>query len=487
MSNHCKILAGHNGPLDDEIVMRAFDQAYDSTWKKLGLEEPEGMIAIFGAPEMLKDPLLLRIDLEALDGKGPRALNPAALRDAALELDDSYALWAAAQLLDGDDADALRRGLEEPKHIRVAKQLDFLQTYFGEDEYKNAPPEYLETLRTLAKSEPENGLWLVLQIAHREPSDRESVKRPPLTSEELALAERAFRCKRFSMPQVTLVDAVYRLAGQVRFPYRDSLYQGPAPFFNLHGFLRHVVVKRGQSLVDEASAANDDELVRRTIAVIRAMAERMSPGQSGLRSAIATMLQRSYRRRAAELELKHRRLGPQEWIASQKTRVFAHGRSRLSHQGFKPIQVGLALSNSRLAAATSELMDGEWIPWEIHRALECANRPKAIAVESRYVESMKERAMATFNDVVSIGILEQRAVAPALRGLVPLARDDDILWALVWTTGRLKDRAQIPWLIKCLDDPRPWLPLAAAEALRDITDKDHGTDPAAWRNATKSP
>jgi hypothetical protein len=121
-------------------------------------------------------------------------------------------------------------------------------------------------------------------------------------------------------------------------------------------------------------------------------------------------------------------------------------------------------------------------PWEIRRAIRLDRRKES---PEEWRESLELYLANTPNhagrSIIEAGLLQRKELMPLLRRFSKLELPADVLYYLVWTTGELEDREQIPWLIECLDSPRPWLPLAAAEALKKITGKDLGTDAEVWR------
>lgn len=463
-------------PADYQTIVQAYFRVLPDVRRELKLDEQRGLAGIFTAP-MFEDPLIYKLDAETLAGRGPLRLVPGPLLDAAVELDDAYVWYLLLEVLDEQAAATVKRELSGTRHREALASLEFLLKWFDRsNSYRERPRIFINGLADLTVKHPDEGLWPLLGIRHSEP-DSDTLAVEPLSLSEFKRLEQATKRGRLTLPRGSIAAARRKLLQKAASPLwlRDTIITPRIP--NLLGFMRNVVGKRGAALVEDAAKRGDHELARRAASAIYAFADKLSvaDGQVLLR-----LIRSAIRRNAAKAALSHIDLRADERVSHHQVRAAAM--TEQTHVRVFSTMAGINSPSPALTRAFAlvyDNIDGDarelvWL---------CANTlGRDLGVPGRLRSAIEyDYVHRSYRHILDAGALRLKSTAPLLRQFAKLDLDEDHLWALVWATGQIRDREQIPWLMQCLSDKRPWLPLTAAEALRNITGRDHGTDPAAWR------
>jgi len=484
MARYCERMGKIKTPSDEQRIA-AFDAAFDEAWKHLKLKKPEGLAGVFELHPFLKDPLLLRIELEAVEEGGSLHLDPKVVSRAALDLDETDALFLAAYWLGGDADTAVFDRLENEKHAARLEQLEYLSSRFGEvDATAEDTSEFTGRAADFSRTNPEDGLWYLLQISEK-PPEGDRLEPPPLTLDELKLVEGALTAKRLSFPPIELSHSARVLLKKSRFPYVERVADTNRSYpFTVLPFFRKALFKRLSALAQAAHDDSDPDLADRATRAMKSLAERILRDISRQPSpTIVHVLAEAWRNDACIARLRYGRLSPVEWITEQEKRVGLQANRWNRTRTVSYAQAAEGMLNCALVRASSGCSDGELLPWERLRASRIMNDPHEIAEDESYLKSIHALGREPrFDDIVRAGVFKQTALRGIFRDFVPLSEVDDTRWALVWAAGELQDEAQIPWLLECLtDENRLWMPMAAEDALKKITGKDGGRNPAAWR------
>lgn len=484
LSEWCACAAAQQAPLSDEAVLDCYEAARAKAEQhlpkppKAGDEEDDdldaALVRMFAVSELLKDPLLWKIQDEALHGRGPRALELARLTEAALASDDAHALFIGWVLADDSNLVAkLEQRLERARYADTLSALLFLGEYYDQERaYQEQGAEFKAALAALRCQQPDEGLWLVLNIPFAPPADGDAtVPYPPLTEVELELLERGVAAPRFTDHRRAALRAATCLLQCINYPAAEAAGERlamlvPGPFSALGN-----VNRRGRALAAQRFAAGDSA---GGVAVARALcrlADRIEPrtGNPGFARLVAS----SHRKLAADVVVAHLPSSrTQVWLEFQRVRLESVAtQARLSAIDIDTVPLSLPVA--ALADAERRLSDGDWSDWKLRRL---NRKAQASAREDhnywlRY--ALEEDRQPEVESLLKPGILQLRKLLPDLRPFRDRPLDDERLWALIWTLGELRDAQSAEWLTTLRNDDRPWVRITAAEALRKLAGHNH--------------
>lgn len=483
-----------NSPLSDEDVQTCFDAALAEAAQHVDAppkDEKADDIAHFLAqlmavPEVLKDPLLYKLDCEALAERGPQAVSLERLLAAARESDDVYALFLG-WLLAADEttitqfADRLEAAKQSDTVAALLFHLEHLETHAN----REGGAAYERDLADLRQRQPDEGLWILLSIPYRAP-DEDTHEFPPLSDAELATFAKAANAPKFADHQLELTCAARRLLTRIESPWAVPLARKYAR-----------LMPSAQQTLSDLSGRLD-----------ASMKQRLERGDADGALEIAT----NWRRILAHIEIDAdglnelailRRCGHDSLIAKKLLLALppGHTEERLKYQqllldaemvrqrfmSLTRDRVQEVLPVTAIRRVYHRLFDFTWNDWELARIRRIESAPEKISTLREQTIKYLDYRECDYDQLLAPGILGLRELLPELQRYRSQSLDDVELWALVWTLGDLKDADSVKWLIEQLGDEREWLRYRAAEALRKITGEDHGLNADDWRAAPLRP
>ncbi|MBN1513074.1 MAG: tetratricopeptide repeat protein [Phycisphaerae bacterium] len=489
LSRFCECAAKQERPISDERLLECYDEALADAQRHMppppavdARDLGAAMVTAFRLPDVLRDPLIYKIDNEAAAGRGPVAVNVSRFVKVAEATDYTHPLFLAFLLAEDQKAEErLEERLGEAKHAITVEAILFLNQYYGPDKlYRRRSPAFQAELARLRHWMPDDGLWLMLSIPYAPPVG-ENRDHPPLTSAELELLKRAEASPRFTnhnhLAQVAAIrlfektgyprakQAGELLAGQVRSPlgaWRD-------------------VACRANALARQRFEAGEVDGGLEIARTLLTLTRRLEPAPDGVTFAGA-LVRASHERMIAQNVLENAPSLPTETCLEYQ-QLWLQARTVLArHEAVGAGSIALHLPLRIINNAEVRLRNGQWPPWAVRRAERQSRKPENIEGRRRLLTLQLEgERQPGDRDLLDPGILHQIELLPELRRFREAGLDDTKLWMLVWTLGELRDDESVEWLIAQLEDERGWLRAVAAEALTKITGRSAGRDPAAWR------
>ncbi len=475
LADFVRRLAGRASPIDGEAVVLALDAAI-TAFEPAPDQEDTGVAALnaaFEVPAVLRDAVLYKFEAEALSVRGPLAVDFERLIDASRKAGDPLLLYAKLQTLLDEDVHEVDLTVSQRREMNA---IDFLNRYFGNSAaFRDPASEFFDDVRALANADPDEGIWLLFQIAYKEPDGFQYEPLSRAERELLTAAAAAGRLTEHFRRREALDTQALREAG---FPFASRIAENRASGL---AFLRNVVAYRGPATVQRAARDGDFELARQMVSILKALSERLLTPSVDAGGGIEFLVRCAYRRALADVALESLPLSTDEWLAWQTLRRDADVSVALARNSYDS-RIPELLPSPRINAAYRRLLDGEFAEWEVRRA-------RARAASDIYLEYLPdriaaahdaERSKTSLRYLFEAGGLQFEAAKPALRSLADQQLGDDLLYALIWSVGELRDAHFMRRLVDLLSDPRPWVPVMAEEALEKITGERHGRDPAAW-------
>lgn len=491
LSRFCDCASKRQRPLSDEAVLECCDEALADAQRRLppppavdARDLGAAMVAAFRLPDVLRDPLIYKIDNEAAAGRGPVAINVSRFVNASEATDHTHPLFLALLLAEDEKtAERLGERLGEPKHAITVEAILFLNQYYGSDKlYRGRSPAFQAELARLRNWMPDDGLWLMLSIPYAPPVG-ENHDDPPLTRAELDLLQRAEAASRFTDHNHLAQVAAIRLFGRIGYPRARQAGERLAGQVRTPLDAWRDATRRANALARQRFAMGDVDGGLAIARTLQTLTRRLEPAPDGVTFAGA-LVRATHERMIAqnvlanapslptEARLEYQRL----WLQARTV----HARHQTLGGSSLPGCLPLRIINN----ADVHLRNGQWAPWAVRRAERQSRKPENIERRRRLLTLQLEgERQPGDRDPLDPGILHQNELLPELHRFRDAGLDDTKLWMLVWTLGELRDDESVDWLIAQLEDERDWLRSTAVEALTKITGRSAGRDPAAWRDA----
>lgn len=482
LSKFCECAAKQQAPLSDEAVLACYDAGLVEAEKHVPaaeIDEEDDLVTTiakaFRIPETLKDPLIYKLDNEAVAGRGPCAIDVDRLVNAALAADDPYELffvWLVTP--ENHTTSELEERLAAPRHAATVRALLFLFNYYGEgDRYQQRGQAFEESLAELQRQMPEEGLWVALGIPHKAPVG-DDVIYPPLTGKELAQLEQAVSSPRWTNYHQAVTAAAARVLERAGYPWAMTAAEALSrPVGAPVRAFRNVAMRTCELAKRRFAAGDTDGALAVTHTWCR-FVERLEPKPDGS-DVGAWLVVSAHRMMVARTVLENLPSShTQAWLEHQQLRLAARTiEARIQAMGVD--YVALVLPVPAISRVYRRLLDGEWAPWELERATRRARAEDELDVRRAALARCLEGVLPPrARDLLDPGILGLRELLPELRRFRDAPLDDETLWMLVWTLGELTDRESIGWLSTPVEDEREWLRITANEALEKITGPDRG-------------
>lgn len=462
LADLCRCAADRGRP-DDESIAACFDAALRRAEAPLahpaGASFEESFARAFDFPPLLRDPLLFKLDAEALEDRGPGALPIDRLAEIARKAHEPLLLYGVHGVLIAELADSAAPelpGLTEAHH-RERAAFDFFFADPDRDGYRDPSPAHLKRLEQLAANDPDEGLWRLFRIRFRA-EEGDDLRCPPLTPDEIEHLERAAAAPRLTYFPAARKAADLRVLAAAGVFLPERFADGPS-YGLVH--LRNIA-KRAASAVRAAAGRGDRAEARRLHQALETVIRRLDfRGRGDL---LGVLLDSAYRRIAIEAALDALPLSDEERLARYALLRDTYVSDELVRHSVPTI--ALQLPVPRIRALFGPPLTEPARAWQRIRAERVYAESGAGEVVVRVLGHAVERETQPFaKHVFAAGCWRIPEALPLLRSVAGLQLDDDRRYALIWALGEHRDPADSTWLKREMNNPRRWLALAAEESL----------------------
>jgi tetratricopeptide (TPR) repeat protein len=468
LASFCRKVSTSKRPLSDEAIITHLDAAADETIEalKLDKEDEDGtsLADIFSVPQLYMDPLMYKLETEAIEDRGPCAAPLPELIETAGAAGDPLLLYAKLLVPIAEDEEH-EVTLTKAQELS-ARALDVVHEFTSDICYRDPPEELAAEIRALAKEQPEEGMWLLMQIPYAAPTESGSdFEYKPLSDAEQNLLRRAATSTRLTLHRHERETADIKTLTSHKWLYAQRLASGPGGPF---AFVRDVVFQRGLATMKALAEKGKPNAAKQLGGEILQIIERLLPLELRKGNLLASLIRSSYVERIELATIEHCAVS-----ATERLKCLSHWRDAqiekemIALSTVRELRFDL-LPSARLQAAAMRASAEPFENWKIKRAKRIGQKPEIVA---KTIESLtlalqrKSRGRFRAKHVFSVGLIRYAEALPELRAATKSEQDDEMLYALMWAAGQYADPELDQWLESLKADKREWVAMFALEML----------------------